>query len=66
MHIYTIPHGGFGTAALGNSHKVILGTKEECGFAQKTEIDSQDAAKVGILGSDPLHNVLGQIGQILV
>lgn len=34
--ILCMPHGGFGTAVLGNSHKVILGTKE-CSFALKTD-----------------------------
>ena len=55
-YILHMSHGGFGTAVLDNSHKVILETKEECSFALKTEIDSQDAVKVGILGLYPLHN----------
>lgn len=66
MYIYTVPHGGFGIDVLDNSLKVTLGTEEECSFALKTEIDSQDAANVGILGSDPFHHLLGQTGQILV
>lgn len=44
MYIYTVPHGGFGIDVLDNSLKVTLGTEEECSFALKTEIDSQDAA----------------------
>lgn len=66
MYIYTVPYGGFGIDVLGNSLKVTLGIKEECSFALKTEIDSQDAANVGIVGSDPFHHLLGWIGQILV
>lgn len=53
-----MPHRGFGWAVLGSPHKAILGTKEEGSFALKTPTDDPDAVKAGILGSDPLYNLL--------
>lgn len=65
-YILCMTHGGVSTTILGNSCKVILRTKEECSFALKTEVDGQDAVKVGILGLDPLHKLPDRIGQFLV